>query len=386
MTRKIQKKRRIRRQPSSPSVPHDPSEILSKLPAKSAKRVRNESFETNRSARERPRLLVCFREGDKLFSFSISQQNNQNRNESYSYSLSPRIASYQMTKAEHHFPFTMKTDSVQGLICFQKTRNPIVWNPSMRKFSTLPKPGKKWEGKHITVFLGYDPIQGKHKVVCMPFDKRIDVCRALTLGSDHEQWRSVETNHNHLPTTGKSIVDFYGRCINGVLYYHAKLGSSERVIMSFDVRFEKFGVITLPWGKFRDPMPMMMISYLGKLACVGHVNTVNEIWMWVLEDATKHKWSLNQFTPRSQDGQGQFWQSNQFKLSGATDDGELIYVRKEILESLDIVYIDPKRKMFRRVEYRGIVDDGFRRRNGLGDGPLGELQVFNNHIDTVMSL
>jgi len=37
---------------------------------------------------------------------------------------------------------------------------------------------------NVIVFLGYDPIESKHKVVCIPSGESSDECRVLTLRSD----------------------------------------------------------------------------------------------------------------------------------------------------------------------------------------------------------
>ncbi|XP_024006236.1 putative F-box protein At1g47730 [Eutrema salsugineum] len=393
-------KRKRRRQSSSSSLlnstsslPLDiASEILLKLPAKSVLRFRcvsklwssiitepnfTDSFQTRRPKR----LLLFFKEGERFFVFSLPQH-NPNPNESYSYYSSQPIDSYHMTYPKR-CSFTMKTESVHGLICFQRSANPIVWNPSIRKLLPLPKPDKTW--KDIKVFLGYDPVEGKHKVMCMPgHPNSSDECRVLTLGSsDQEPWRRVKCSHNHSPFTGKRKGVYHGRCINGVLYYLAHLGN-EWVIMSFDVRSEKFiNVITIPylWPKiYWYRMMVMMISYQGKLACVG--SSGNSISLWILEDAEKQEWSNDIFSPLSNYDQG----LQNFKLVGVTDDGELVYVQNTAFKCVPVIYVDPKRQTFRRIEFRGIADDDFRQRNGLGDRRLRDLQSFPNHIETLLSL
>ncbi|CAE5959605.1 unnamed protein product [Arabidopsis arenosa] len=165
----------------------------------------------------------------------------------------------------------------------------------MRKFKPLCKPDKSWES--LIVFLGYDPVERKHKVVSMTCDQASDECRVLTLGSDQESWRTVKTNYKHLPFRGKRK-DNYGpcRCINGVLYYQAEIGP-HLVIMSFDVKSEKFHAIRLPWDD--EFSPKMMISYKGKLAYLGHSDGKNSLLMWVLEDAKKGEWSTYNFLPLS---------------------------------------------------------------------------------------
>lgn len=262
------------------------------------------------------------------------------------------------------------------MICLQKAATPIVWNPTKRTFLPLPKPDQSW--KNITVFLGYDPIEGKHKVVCMPYDcKAYDECRVLTLGSSaQEEWRTVKTKYKHCPFTGNRTEGYgYSTCVNGVLYYRAEIGY-DRVIMSFDVRSEKFDAITLPWDY--KVWPVMMIAYHGRLVCVG--STEDGLSMWVLKDANKLEWLNHIFLPLSHYGRGL---KNKFKLTGITGDGELIYVPRTALKSdLHIIYVNPMTKTFRRVEYNGLADYDFRQRYGLGDRPLRGLQYFPNHMET----
>ncbi|ESQ43446.1 hypothetical protein EUTSA_v10015925mg [Eutrema salsugineum] len=215
-------KRKRRRSTSTSSLPLNLAlEIFSKLPVKSILRFRcvskfwssiitepifTKSFQT------KARLLLFCKEGDEFFVFSFPQ---------------------------HTGPAT-----------------PIVWNPSTRKFLPLPKPDKTW--KDITVFLGYDPVQCKQKVVCM------------CLWTMHQR----------------------------VLYYRAEIGSY-RVIMSFNVRLEIFNMITTQWDTY---WRMMMIAYHGKLACVG--SSWNSISLWVLEDAEKQEWSNHIFLLLSHYDQG----------------------------------------------------------------------------------
>ncbi|XP_024006147.1 putative F-box protein At1g50870 [Eutrema salsugineum] len=292
-TEEIQRKRRRQ---ILLSFPLDlTSEILSKLPAKYVLRFScvsklwssittdpyfNKSFQTQSSTR--PSLLVCFRRGATLFVFSIPQHHQKEP-----HSSSRHVDIYHTAFPKNCcFSFT---ESVNGLICFRnrKLAKPVIWNPTMRKFSTLPKPEKTW--KDITVFPGYDPIKGKHKLVCMPRKKTCDEIRVLTLGSAKESWRSIKTNHKHCPLTSR-----HGRCINGVLYYEASLPEHTDIpiVMSFDVKSEKFSMIQLP-SNLDIIVGAKLIPYKGRLAYVRQIN--NSIKLWVLEDAEKHEWSFKHF-------------------------------------------------------------------------------------------
>ncbi|XP_024004911.1 putative F-box protein At1g50870 [Eutrema salsugineum] len=366
------------------------SDILLRLPPKSIVRSRcvsklwssittdpyfTNSFETRSLVR--PSLLMFFIKKDKLFVFSFPQH-NQNANELQSSSSHQQVDSYHM-KYPKNCRFSL-TESVHGLICFQTCSQPILWNPSMKQFVTLPKPNKTW--KDINVYLGYDPIEGKHKVVCRPRGETSDACRVLTLGSAKRSWRTIKTNQKH--RTKKCNGGW--QCINGVLYYAASVNDDSDVggiVMSFDVRTEKFDRINLPSDSLGDWF--MLIPFEGKLACLNAMAN-DGITLWILEDAKKHKWSRKHFlTPFARS------LNKIYRIDGITDAGELICVPITFLRSFFILYFDPVRNSLRRVEFKGIADDAFRFSNGLGNKRLGDnhpswLYTFPNHIDTLLSL
>ncbi|CAH8254829.1 unnamed protein product [Arabidopsis lyrata] len=371
--RKVNRKRRTQSKSTS-SFPLDlTTEILLRLPARSVLRFRCvsklwssittdsyfiKSFET-RFSTLRPSLLVCFKEGDKLFVSSIPQHNH-NSNESYS--CSQPIYRYHMKfpKGLSTFP---PTESVQGLICFQVSGTPIVSNPSKRELLPLPKPPKSLYAN----FLGYDPVEGKHKVMCMPHSISSDVRWVFTLGSTQDSWRTVNTNHRH-----PSDYNTFGRCIKGVIYYVEDIyNKGVLVIITFDVRFEKFGMIDLPSDIFyRD----MLINYKGRLAFVDK-NKTRKSTLWILEDAKKHKWSSSKdfLEPFSYYDKSL---KSDFNLKGFTHAGELIYAPSTFHKSFYILFCDSVRESFRRFEFKGITDD----ESGKGVGKGCVLHTFPNHL------
>ncbi|XP_010463253.1 PREDICTED: putative F-box protein At1g47790 [Camelina sativa] len=348
-------------------------EILLRLPARSVLRFRCvsklwssittdsyfiNSYET-RFSTLRPSLLVCFIANGKLFVSSIPQD-NQNSKES-SYSCSQPIYRYNMKfpQGPCYFP---PTESVHGLICFQVSASPVIWNPSKRQLLTFPKPDENWS--NITMFLGYDPVEGKHKIMCIPDSRSSEVCRVLTLGSAQESWRTVKTNHNHY-----SDYNTFGRCIKGVIYYIADIyHKGVWVIISFDVRFERFGMIDLPTDIYRD----MLISYEGKLAVVENKGIDWKSKLWILEDAGKQKWSRKEFLVPFRYHQ----KGVELKLKSFTHTGELIYVPPTFHKSDYILFCDPVRESFRRFQFKGIADD--ESGNGVRNGYV--LHSFPNHL------
>ncbi|XP_010464693.1 PREDICTED: putative F-box protein At3g10240 [Camelina sativa] len=382
--RKVHKRRRRGKQSKSgSSIPLDvTSEILLRLPEKSVVRFRcvskpwssitTDPYFISLFKTRSPRLLLCFKANDKLFVSSIPQHHQTFDTWNKSYSSSELIDRYHMElKFPINFDYFRPTESVQGLICFQESATPIVWNPSTRRLLTLPKLNTGW--KDITIFLGYDPVEGKHKVMCIPFSKSCDDCRVFTLGSAQKSWRAVKTNYSH-----RSNYYTSGRCIKGVVYYLAFVYHMDVwVLMSFDVKSEIFDRILLP----QSDVHKELIPYEGRLACVDRKpNMKKGFRLWILEDAEKQKWSSKDFlAPRYH-----FDKSLRcyFLLKGFTSAGEFIYVEQMFHKPSYILFCDPVRNSFRRFELKGITDD----QSVLSNVHGYTLHVFPNHIESQISL
>ncbi|CAH2070680.1 unnamed protein product [Thlaspi arvense] len=134
-------------------------------------------------------------------------------------------------------------DYVHGLVYMEYSTQLTIWNPTMNRFFTLPKP-EGIEGIYGTGYLGYDPLACKYKILCIITGEKFGV---LTLGAQ-ESWRILsEGAPKHW--YGSSCV----LCINGVIYYEGSFGvePQTRAIMSFDLRSEKFHLIKYPNDDFR---------------------------------------------------------------------------------------------------------------------------------------
>ncbi|XP_010419260.1 PREDICTED: F-box protein At2g21930-like [Camelina sativa] len=230
--------RTIRDSSHTISIPADViPEIFKGLPVKSLARfvcvskecasfIRNQDFVKTYliKSSDSPQSLIFTFEGKcsgKHFFFSSLQ--SQDRGESISSSL----AVYHMKC--HFRPYTTFAPSVNGLICYGPPWKLMVYNPSTRWSITLPK----IESMRIDIyhFLGYDPIGGDYKVLCMtkgdPVGWRFGLAqelRLLTLGKD-KSWRMIEDFPLH-------FLDFHESpdiCIHGVLYYRALLNEDGTV-------------------------------------------------------------------------------------------------------------------------------------------------------------
>ncbi|ESQ51208.1 hypothetical protein EUTSA_v10017831mg, partial [Eutrema salsugineum] len=311
---------------------------------------------------QQPNLLLCIRKNDSVLVYSIPEHTQiSNRSNS---SFKP-IDLHHM-KFPRDYSYFCSRQSVHGLICSQESRKPIIWNPSKRQFLTLPKP---WR---TGLFLGHDPIEGKYKVLCVPYKKTCYECRVLTLGSAQVSWKKGYTNA--------------GRCIKGVIYYLATKGKThEFVLMSFDVRSETLDTIGLPSviSFVTDIYSDKLINYRGRLACMDNSNGGR---LWILVDAEKHKWSCQNFhSPLSYHDPS----LRTFKLRGCTQAGELIYLPDKFHKPFEILLCDPVRNSYRRFELKGITDS-YRRfeLKGIADDHGGEnnmyqIYAFPNHIESM---
>ncbi|ESQ44638.1 hypothetical protein EUTSA_v10003313mg [Eutrema salsugineum] len=293
-------------------------------------------------------LLLCFQKDDNLFVSSIPQHT---RISNRSCSSSQPIDRYHMKLPENDRIY-FSTESVHGLICFKESGesgNLIVWNPSRKQFLTLPKPRMRWSDR-----------EG------VPFGSYYDECEVLTLGSTQESWRTVRTTYKYYAYKFTS-----GICIKGVIYYQRH----DLVLVSFDVRSEKFGMRLLP----SDIHYETLINYGGRLACLDKNNGRR---LWILEDVEKDKWSHQDFLVPF--GHHDLSLSIHFSLKGITQAGEFIYVPNAFHKSFYIWLFDPVRNSRRRLEFNRLADD---EENGAQTRHMFKcLYAFPNHIESQMSL
>ncbi|AAD14484.1 Similar to gi/2911081 F7J7.180 putative protein from Arabidopsis thaliana BAC gb/AL021960 [Arabidopsis thaliana] len=237
-------------------------DILLRLPAKSAAR----SFASQSSTRLC--LLVCVKTSDKRIFCAMPQHENPDRS---------------------------------------------FWNPIMRQHVTLPKVAFECSS------LGYDPVEGKYKVLCISCSRYQDPL-VFTLGPQ-ESWRVTQNTPKHVPLSAEGLIQSI--CINGEVYYEASIpfgvddsSEVEKVLMSFDVRYEKFN--TIRKSAADNLLCKFFLNYEGKFA-------------W---DEEKQERSLRKFPQRDP-----IWKVS-WGLRAATT-SEAIYV----------LYYDPKRTLVRRVKY-----------------------------------
>ncbi|ESQ34010.1 hypothetical protein EUTSA_v10009752mg [Eutrema salsugineum] len=341
-------------------------EILSRLPAKSILKSRCvsklwssftklPSFISNfasRSSSRPPRLLVTLSTESNDFVFSFPQ--HQNPDGSY-----PQVYS----------------ESVQGLFLLQGFK---IRNPSLRRLWTLPHPTPNIPSHDNWMsYLGFDPLEGKHKVLCVSH-KESQQPRVITLGAQDQSWRIITKGvPRHCPISGD-----HGRCFNGILYYIARLvGVNDHpIIMSFDVKSEKFfKPIKYPTTYTRLSLVPCVMPYEGRLALVEYSINID---LYVSKDANGDEWTCKRFIrlPPSRE-RGVY-----LYFKGITDAGELVFAPCRVFESFYVLYFNPRRNSIREALFERIVGKEFRQRYGLSKKYTFKTTVFPNHIESLVSL
>ena len=353
-------------------------QILSRLPAKSVLRFRSvsnrwstittsqyfiNSFATRSLASWRS-VLLCICKGDRLFVFSSPLHKS-----SCDGPLSC-LGSYQFTNP--NFGKLHRYSYVHGLILLEGSKQLVVWNPTLKRFFTLPQPESECDRGRIVA--GYDTSEGEYIVLRVLEDSKI---RILTLGAQGKGLCTKIITLGvpwHIPT-----IHFCG-CINGVMYYGAAVFVGvglEHHIISFHVRSEKFNQIKCPERNFLESSHM--VTYEGRLAIVKTKN-FPAIDLWTLKDGDRHIWTHKHFVlPLAQMDP---IKKRNLSFKGVSNAGELIFAPCRFSKSFYILYFDSRKNSVREVLFEVTVGDEFR----LAGNYLYTMNVYPNHIQSLVSL
>ncbi|CAH8263044.1 unnamed protein product [Arabidopsis lyrata] len=276
--------------------------------------------------------------------------------------------------------FRTVAPSVHGLICHGPPSKLIVSNPSTRRSKILPK----IDTQSVSIYhhIGYDPIDGDYKVLCMIKGMHVkwgrylaQELRVLTLRK-RTSWMVIED----FPPHCLCYEDTPDLCINGVLYYVAMLDTAaNHAVMSFDVRSEKFHLIK--GGPDHDFRPKLT-RYEGKPTLLFPGIADCRIHLWVLVDAAKHEWSKMSYDVLSTLVHSPYFHHYLFCTNDA---GEIVlapdYVRSKTFE---VLFYHPKKKTMRSVVIQGIRELMVPRWDK--DRYLRIISVFSGQVDNLMFL
>ncbi|CAN8270217.1 unnamed protein product [Cochlearia groenlandica] len=320
-------------------------EILSRIPAKSIMKSRlvcklwhsmtsSPIFINSIATRSCPCVLLIFRHPEELF--VISSPVNQNN-------AYPRV-NHQLKIPNNGY--LRCYESIQGLVYLETGTNLMIWNPIMKHIFTLPK----LEYKFLNGFLGYEPVEGKYKLLCsIKEDYKIGI---LTLGAQ-ESWR----------------------------------------ILTQGVRYAFVESYTMKEIKHRlsNNRTRLWVSYEGRLALVNTSVDLSQIELWILEgDSENRQWIYKEFPSPSTPPR------KRWKLVSVTDAGEFVYIytpyrcvapiKTTLHYWFRIVYFDPNKNTVRQVNFQGIAYDDICRLNEMEFDLMKDVSVIPNHVESLMCL
>lgn len=227
----------------------------------------------------------------------------------------------------------------------------MICNPSTGESLTLPEVSTKGMDKR-SYFRGYDPIQKQFKVLCvawyisnvynLPQDHRV-----MTLGNAEDLWRIIKFCRPHYPLHNTI-------CINGVLYYLAKLSVDSRMTMvvSFDVKSEIFSFIDMDEAMSISYSSYTFINYKGKLGLVRFTGWYQrDLEMFILEDVGEHIWSNHTYQLPL------LWKSinerTELHIVGITGTCDIVLSAYFVTDPLYVFYYNLDRKALTISEIRG---------------------------------
>lgn len=262
---------------------------------------------------------------------------------------------------------------VRGLIlcCSKRGFNIVIYNPTTRQALWLPDKQPLMQLYQYTYFFGYDHLENQYKVLGLPHQDMERACLVftLTVPTATKSWRYVESIGlgHHYPIKYNSI------CINGVIYYQAstKEYGSTYVLMSFDIRYEKFNQVNSPTNHLSS-----LINYQGKLGIMCCKKGV-EIWVMEHTDEKTQEWSKIFFYEEMVSFKDWF-------SSGVTRGGEIVSVHIRPVhhnrDALCVSYYDPERNSMRYEDIDGISTKELKHKDILFKG------VVTDHVENTMCL
>ncbi|KAJ0229219.1 putative F-box protein [Hirschfeldia incana] len=192
-----------------------------------------------------------------------------------------------------------------------------------------------------------------------------------------QSWRKIKGIYED------SYPNDYSVCIDGTIYYSAYRKSREALLLSFDIRSERFDRILVPKALSEAMLTPLdyqrLVNHLGKLGCI--CCNGGDTSIWIMDDPEKQEWSRTILClpnyPLDLLG------ADVDTFSGATPAGEIYATQCKYFfdKSLYVYYYDMNQNSFRRVHIEGGVRDKTNKRRRC-------VKVFaiHDHVENTMWL
>ncbi|KAL3519335.1 hypothetical protein ACH5RR_017484 [Cinchona calisaya] len=247
------------------------------------------------------------------------------------------------------------SNSCNGLVLLMgPNQTPFLWNPSTRKYKTLPDSPLKYpddgDASSFSLYkrygFGYVAQEDDYKVFRVVEFRGPD---SIWVGSEAKiyslksnSWKMVEDYPYSLPR-----IKWWGVHVNGVLHKVLCISNSEKEIVAFDLRSEENYTVPKPDFSPVEYVDLSVSAMAGCLCLVGFRKNRRRTDIWIMKEyGVKKSWSK--------------------LLSIAALDGEpysivspLAYSKRgdEVLLNCDdekLVWYDLRRKTTREVNVRGL--------------------------------
>ncbi|KAG7559925.1 F-box domain [Arabidopsis thaliana x Arabidopsis arenosa] len=240
-------------------------------------------------------------------------------------------------------------NAVRGLICVGSKRKVGICNPSTRRLHVLPQIKHKDPPINLDVdprcnyFLGYDLVGDQYKILAVDNSRWSLEQKVVVLGGERVWRKAPCAKCPHVSRTPALYMD-------GTLYYGAYRRGMDNIsiIVSFDVRLEKFKCIKIPviyedmWDTYKT-----LMNYGGKISVLEYPRE-GSFRMWVVEDAEKEEWSMTTFhLPQSA-------ACLDYDIIGTFNTGDICLLPKQFFDPFCLVYYNLKTNSTRNVMIEGL--------------------------------
>ncbi|XP_033132403.1 F-box protein At1g52495 [Brassica rapa] len=294
--------------------------------------------------------------------------------------FSPTTTDHVVTIPRPSRPCTFHYQYSRGLICFSSFESHLVtiYNPTTRQVFPLPEIQAPTRSGLSSCFFGYDPITNQYKVLSIIFDcdERKQTYHVFTLGCQ-QSWRKVKGIDED------SYPNDYSVCIDGTIYYSAYRKPRETILLSFDLRSERFDRVLVPQALSKALLARInhqrLVNHLGKLGCICCNDGDTSIW--IMDDAKKQEWSRTILCLPNYPVK--LLGADVDTFSGATPAGEIYATQCNYFfnKSLYVYYYDMNQNSFRRVHIEGGVRDKTKKRRYCV-----EVFAIHDHVENIVSL